>query len=110
MRKLFLLSTFLVVHLLAWPPKHYGQRTPIPPGIRQADKQTNTPIEPPAKFKQKPTDPAVLKQEAEELAKLSTGVPAQVEQVSQGKVPKDLAEQLKRIEKLAKHLRSEIVP
>ena len=81
---------------------------PVPPGVREADKQGNAPIEPPAKFKQKPTDRAVLKQEAEALAKLSAGVPAQVDQVTRGQISKDLVEQLKQIEKLAKHLRSEL--
>jgi hypothetical protein len=30
--------------------------------------------------------------------------------VAEGKLPKDLGDQLKRIEKLAKHLRSEVTP
>jgi hypothetical protein len=33
-----------------------------------------------------------------------------VEQVTHGQLPKDLSEQLKQIEKLAKHLRGEINP
>lgn len=80
----------------------------MPPGVREADKQTNPPIEPPAKLKQKPTDPAALKQEAEELAKLSAAIPPQMDQFNKGELPKDLIDQLKRIEKLSKHLRSEI--
>ena len=111
MRKPFVVSVLFAVCLMFLAPGDYGQGgRPIPPGIREADKQTNAPIEAPAKLKQKPTDPSLLKQEAEELAKLSAAVPSQVDQVSQGKVPKDLADQLKRIEKLAKHLRSEVVP
>lgn len=81
---------------------------PVPPGVREADKQGNAPIEPPAKFKQKPTDPAVLKQEADELARLSAEVLSQMDQVGQGKIPKNLSDQLKHVEKLAKRLRSEI--
>ena len=76
--------------------------------MREADKQTNAPIEPPAKLKQKTADPAKLRQEADELAKLSAGIPSQIGLVSVGRLPRDLADQLKRIEKLAKHLRSEI--
>ena len=110
MRKVLFLLTLLGLCLISWPLRDYGQRTPIPPGVREADKETNAPIEPPAKFKQKPTDPAVLKQEADELAKLSAAIPSQMEQIGHGQLPKDLAEQLKRIEKLAKHLRSEISP
>jgi len=83
---------------------------PIPPGVREADKQTNAPLDPPAKFKQKPIDAAAVKHEADELARLSAAIPSQVDQVAQGQLPKDLADQLKRIEKLAKHLRSEVTP
>lgn len=111
MRKPFIMSILFASCLMFFASGDYGQGgRPIPPGVREADKQTNAPIEPPAKFKLKTTDPAVLKQEAEELAKLSASLPSQVDQLSQGKVPKDLADQLKRIEKLAKHLRSEIAP
>ena len=89
----------------------YGQGgRPIPPGVRDADKQSNSPIDPPAKFKPKPLDSVALKQEADELVKLSAAIPGQLDQVSQGQMPKDLADQLKKIEKLAKHLRSEVAP
>ena len=108
MRKAFLISTFLAFCVTLSLSREYGQGHPIPPGVREADKQTNAPIEPPAKFKQQRTNPATLEQEAKELAKLSAAVPPQINQVNQGQIPKDLADQLKRIEKLAKHLRSEI--
>jgi hypothetical protein len=110
MRNSFFLFSVCVSFLMFSPIKDFGQGRPVPPGVREADKQINAPIEPPAQLKSKPKDLAALKQEAEELAKLSAGVPSQVDQVSQGKVPKDLADQLKRIEKLAKRLRSEIAP
>ena len=110
MRKPFIFPTLIMACFIFFlcPSKGFGQRTPIPPGVREADKETNAPIEPPAKFKQKPADPALVKQEAEELARLSAAIPSQVEQVGHGQFPKDLADQLKRIEKLANHLRSEI--
>jgi hypothetical protein len=41
---------------------------------------------------------------------LSAGIPAGIQHVNQGQLPKTLDEQLKRIEKLAKHLRSEVAP
>jgi hypothetical protein len=78
--------------------------------VREADKQVNAPVEAPAPVKRKSVDPARLREEAEELAKLSATIPAQVDQVNKGQIPKDLGDQLKRIEKLAKHLRSEIIP
>jgi len=44
------------------------------------------------------------------LAQLSAGIPSRVNLVAKGQLPKDLGDQLKRIEKLAKHLRSEVAP
>lgn len=108
MRRQFVFSVLLLVCLISLPSEAHSQRTPIPPGVREADKQTNAPIEPPANLKQKTADPAKLRQEADELAKLSAGIPSQIDLVSVGRLPRDLADQLKRIEKLAKHLRSEI--
>jgi hypothetical protein len=37
-------------------------------------------------------------------------VPAQIEQVTKNQYPKDLTDNLKRIERLAKHLRTEVTP
>lgn len=109
MRKQLFFAILFVSCLFLFPSRDYGQGgRPVPPGVREADKQTDPAIEPPAKLKQKPTDPALLKQEAETLAKLSAGVPAQVDQLTRGQISKDLVEQLKQIEKLAKHLRSEL--
>lgn len=108
MSKQLFLSIFLLACLVFLASTVCGQKTPIPPGVREADKQTNAPIEPPATFQQKAVDPGLLRQEAEELAKLSAALPSQMDQVNQGKIPKDLGDELKRIEKLARHLRSEI--
>jgi hypothetical protein len=55
-------------------------------------------------------DPAQAQREAKELAELAQAIPAQVEQLSKNIFPKDLPAQLKRIEKLAKHLRKEVSP
>jgi hypothetical protein len=88
----------------------FEHQHPVPPGVREADKQLNAPVEPPAPVKRRPVDPALLRAEAEELAKLSAAIPSQIEQLNHGQVSKDMGEQLKHIEKLAKHLRSEIMP
>lgn len=110
MRKLLFVAV-LAGYLLFATLKDYGQGRPIPPGVREADKQINAQInEPPAKFKHKLADPAKLQEEADTLAKLSAEIPGQIELVIQGQFPKDLEGQLKRVEKLAKHLRSEVVP
>ena len=86
------------------------QGRPIPPGIREADKASNAPLEPPLEIRRKPAELAQLRQEAAELARLSQAVPQQIDQVAQGQLPKDLSGNLKQIEKLAKRLRSELAP
>ena len=108
MRKPFFLSIVCVLCLMSSWSKGNGQTRPFPPGLHEGEKKINAPIEPPATFKQKPVDPARLKQEADELAKLSAAVPPEIDLVGRGQLPKDLADQLKRIEKLARQLRSEI--
>ena len=86
-----------------------GQGRPIPPGIREADKQTNKPLDPPLSNTPR-LDSAKLKQQADELALLSAEVPSDIATVSRGQIPKDLGDKLKRIEKLAKNLRNQLVP
>jgi len=51
-----------------------------------------------------------LQRESRELSDLAHTVPADVESVSHGLLPKDLTEKLKRIEKLAKDLRGKVRP
>ena len=46
--------------------------------------------------------------EARELSDLAKSIPSDVDQVNHGLMPKDMIDKLKRIEKLSKHLRSEI--
>jgi small-conductance mechanosensitive channel len=67
----------------------------------------SAPLDPPVVFAAKPADTTQLAQDAEELARLSAAIPDQIRNVNQ-KLPKDLSDQLKQIEKLAKRLRSQI--
>jgi hypothetical protein len=60
--------------------------------------------------KPRPPDAATLKRDADELARLAGAIPPKIEEVTSGKLPKDLNEQLKQIEKLSKRLRREIGP
>jgi hypothetical protein len=53
-------------------------------------------------------DPAKLRRDAGELATLAQSVPTEVDQTTKGILPKDLNVKLKRIENLAKQLRSRI--
>jgi hypothetical protein len=78
--------------------------------LRDGQKEINKPLDPPLELPKTPPSAAKLKDEAEELAQLSSSIPAKVDLVNHGQLPKDLANQLKRIEKLAKHLRSEVSP
>src|SRR5690242_2311605 len=111
MRKFGFVAILFLICLLSSTSRDYAQACrPIPPGVREAHKQTNAPVEPPAKLKQTAADPAKLQQEAQELAKLSAAIPGLIDQVNHAQIPKDLPDQLKRIEKLAKHLRSEVSP
>jgi hypothetical protein len=81
-----------------------------PPGIAAADAAANSPMEAPAKPGTKQMNVEQVNAEAQELQKLANGLPPQIDQVTKGQMPKDLVENLKRIERLAKHLRSELSP
>jgi hypothetical protein len=65
-------------------------------------------LEPPLPPQTQKLDPAKLREEAAELAKLAQSVPADVGQIVQGKIPKDAIDRLKRIEKISKQLRGEL--
>ena len=55
-----------------------------------------------------PVDTQALAREADELATLAASVRPDVHNLSRGILAKDLAQKLKQIEKLSKHLRSEV--
>ena len=108
---LTLLVLTVLPGLLCSPPTLAAQSgRPGSPGVQQADKADD-------KFERGSTppsnqhpaiDPVKLKQDADELAALAGSVPSEVDQTMKGLLPKDLTEKLKRIEKLAKQLRSQI--
>ncbi len=53
-------------------------------------------------------DLAKLRSDADELAMLAQSIPVDVDQTTRGILPKDLDQRLKKIQKLAKQLRSRI--
>jgi hypothetical protein len=55
-------------------------------------------------------DPLQLQREAHELSELASSLPADIDHVNHGLLPKDTIDKLKRIEKLSKHLRSQVQP
>jgi len=84
----------------------------FPPGLSQANQAAaqNEKNIPPPPNPHRTMDLARLSRDAGELAALAQSVPSEVDQTAKGALPKDLAEKLKRIEKLAKGLRSQIAP
>jgi hypothetical protein len=62
----------------------------------------------PEQGKHKLVDAAQLKNEAQELQGMAQALTPQIDQIGNGKLPKELIENLKKIEKLAKHMRGEI--
>jgi hypothetical protein len=58
--------------------------------------------------KKKTVDVTELKTQAGELITMSQALPGQMEQIGNGKYPKELIDNLKKIEKLSKHIRGEI--
>jgi hypothetical protein len=67
-------------------------------------------LEPPPPPQAQKLDPAKLREEANELAKLAQLVPQDMGQITEGKMPKEAINRLKRIEKISKQLRSELTP
>lgn len=51
-----------------------------------------------------------IQKDAEDLARTAQTIPTDVASVRNGMLPKDVIEKLKQIEKLSKHLRSELNP
>ena len=96
--------------LAMWTAACAWAQLPVPRGVRQADAATqNNQLEPPVKFKHK-IDRAQLQREAAELSRLAQTIPADADQINKGLFPKDIADKLKQIEKLAKQLRNEVAP
>jgi len=112
MRNIQRVLPLLLLLIPVTEPHATNQGRPIPPGVLKADKVMDvySHDDPPRASSKSPPQAAKLQSEAEELAKLAAAVPAQVVQVTQGQLPKSLGDQLRRIEKLSKHLRSEIYP
>lgn len=53
-------------------------------------------------------DPLQMKSQADELAKLASAIPYDVQQIQHGLLAKDLGARLRRIQKLSKELKQEV--
>jgi hypothetical protein len=65
---------------------------------------------PPPIVRRSTLDFAKLRQEGDELAKVAQSVPADVQNIEKGVFPKDVIQKLRQIERLSKHLRTELTP
>jgi hypothetical protein len=86
---------------------------PYPPdGRLQADRAEREAEKnlPPPIHQQPSVDFARVKNDADELLILSQSIHSGIDDVGKGMLPKDLINQLKRMEKLSKRLRSELAP
>jgi hypothetical protein len=100
---------FAIISLLS--SEALAQGRPIPPGVVQGNQaviQGEKNVPPPTNQRAATVDPAKLRHDADELASLAQSVPPAIDQTTKGILQKDLSEKLKRIEKLAKQLRSQI--
>lgn len=109
MRTSILLSALLLSASLV---SAQGRSIRIPPGVRHADEteaQTDKNVPPPIS-RHANVDVTKLRHDADELASLAQSIRPDVDATAQGLLPKDLDQKLKRIEKLAKQLRSALTP
>lgn len=100
--KLLAMSLALLVALAPATAQTSHRRNPSP---GDASANPDMPVPPAALHK---IDAAQVQKDAIELAQLAYSIPPDVERASQGTVPKDLRERLRRIEKLSKKLRSQL--
>jgi len=102
-------STIVVMFLFGLMCPGQSSR-PVPPGMRHAQEleQQNERGFPPPDPSRRTLSIAELNIEAHQLAELAASVPQGVQNAGKGLLEKDLVEKLKRIEKLSKHLRSEL--
>lgn len=104
MSRLILLISILFVVLAAVIADGQHHRVLLhPPAPAEAQPASN-----PDTSQKKRFDSVQVGREARELSDLAKSIPLDVEHVNQGLMPKDMIEKLKRIEKLSKHLRTEV--
>jgi hypothetical protein len=111
-------TTSLLLTVLALSSWAVAQRNPLAPkpvnpapviqhGVDMAQTQSSEQSASPV-HQQRSADRAKLRQDADELASLAKSIPPAIDQTTRGLLPEDLDQKLKRIEKLAKQLRSRI--
>ncbi len=105
------LSALVFIVLPAGSPSG-AQRTDAPQPIYREqprlDKELQAQITAPPSQVHTQIDRAQVKRDAEDLARIAQSIPAEVAGAEKGTVSKDLNENLKKIQKLCKRLRSEL--
>lgn len=87
------------------PPSEPVEIVPTPPPQPPDFEQPKHPVVMKRRY-----DPIKTRKDAQQLAKLASSIPTEVDSLSDGQLPKDLPRRLKEIQKLAKRLRGEITP
>lgn len=107
MKKSAWLSLPLLLGLLVPPtaPQTTGHHFPTPPEPLDPETPAKQPSGPSRRV-----DLAQLQKEADDLARTAQTIPSDVASIRKGMLPKDVIEKLKQIEKLSKHLRTELNP
>jgi hypothetical protein len=103
MKSLTLCACLLLTTLAA--AQRHGSNYPHPPAPADAGNTVNSN---PATVRPIHIDSIELQREAKELLELSQSLQPDIANVNHGLLPKDTLDKLKRIEKLSKHLRSEL--
>jgi hypothetical protein len=99
----------LMLMLLFCLPVATAQGRPATAGQIELRKYEAThQIEPPPQAAPPSLNYAQVQREADELSSLAQSIPLALQSVNRGTLPKDLLEKLRKIEKLSKHLRSEL--
>lgn len=107
MKSLSVLLVPLCLGVLSTNAQQQRGHMPTPP-IPLNSENANTPTD--QKTLTRRVDLARLEQEADELARTAQTIPADLASVRKGMLPKDVVQKLKQIEKMSKHLRSELNP
>jgi hypothetical protein len=101
----FLLIPCLLFLSSLGAPQHRLNISP-PPSMENSDStRADT-----AHTMQRQIDLVELQREADDLARTAQTIPLDMASVRKGTLPKDFIQKLKQIEKLSKHLRSQVSP
>jgi hypothetical protein len=105
----FFLFLLLLFFLFTSPGSAQTRSGGFPTPPEPAEKSSTVADGPPA-ARRVHIDRVQLEREARELLELSQSLQLDIDRVNHGLLPRDTLQKLKRIEKLSKHLRSELLP